>query len=206
MPSAEVPDIKPTYNFRAARVLREFGTSEISGDLPPEQAQAIRRQSSFASLSNLCSTVTTRTPNHGLPRINMLTDAESNLVVEKTRELCSTILAQPGMGNIRKSIDNFMADEKSRAQYESLMEKGQALHEKQHRSLPLSGEEVGEFEKQRETVLNNPVARSFLDAQEALHHLQEKVQTQITKTLELGRLPTSEDLEGSCGHGCGCKH
>jgi cell fate (sporulation/competence/biofilm development) regulator YlbF (YheA/YmcA/DUF963 family) len=136
----------------------------------------------------------------------MLTDAESNLVVEKTRELCNTILAQPGMGNIRKSIDTFLADDKSREQYESLMAKGQALHEKQHRSLPLSGEEIGEFERQRETVLKNPVARGFLDAQEALHHLQEKVQTQISKTLELGRLPTTEDLEGSCGHGCGCKH
>jgi len=136
----------------------------------------------------------------------MLTEAESNLVVEKTRELCSAILAQPGMGNIRKNIDAFMADAKSQAQYESLMAKGQALHEKQHRSLPLSGEEIGEFEKQREAVLNNPVARGFLDAQEALHHLQEKVHTQISKTLELGRLPNPEDLEGSCGHGCGCKH
>ena len=136
----------------------------------------------------------------------MLTEAESNTVVEKTRELCSTILAQPGMSSIRKSIDSFMADEKSRADYESLMAKGQALHEKQHRSLPLSGDEIGEFEKHREAVLNNPVARGFLDAQEALHHLQESIQTQITKTLELGRLPAAEDLEGSCGHGCGCKH
>jgi len=136
----------------------------------------------------------------------MLTESESNIVVEKTRELCSTILAQPGMSSIRKNIDSFMADEKSRADYESLMAKGQALHEKQHRSLPLSGEEIGEFEKHREAVLKNPVARGFLDAQEALHHLQESVQTQISKTLELGRLPSTEDLEGSCGHGCGCKH
>lgn len=136
----------------------------------------------------------------------MLTETESKALVEKTRELCSTILAQPGMGSIRKNIDSFMADEKSRSQYESLMAKGQALHEKQHRSLPLSGEEVGEFEKEREAVMGNPVARGFLDAQEALHHLQESIQTQISKTLELGRLPSEEDLEGSCGHGCGCKH
>ena len=135
-----------------------------------------------------------------------MTDTESNTVVEKTRELCSTILAQPGMSSIRKSIDSFMADEKSKSQYEALMAKGQALHEKQHRSLPLSGEEISEFEKQREVVLGNPVARGFLDAQEALQHLQESIQTQVSKTLELGRLPTSEDLEGSCGHGCGCKH
>jgi len=136
----------------------------------------------------------------------MLTEAESKTVVEKTRELCSTILAQPGMSSIRQNIDSFMADEKSRADYESLMAKGQALHEKQHRSLPLSGDEIGDFEKHRETVLNNPVARGFLDAQEALHHLQESIQTQVSKTLELGRLPSAEDLEGSCGHGCGCKH
>lgn len=138
----------------------------------------------------------------------MLTEAESNLVVEKTRELCSTILAQPGMGAIRKNIDAFLADDKSRAQYESLMEKGQALQEKQHRSLPLSGEEIGEFEQHRAAMLSNPVARGFLDAQEALHHLQEKVHSQITKTLELGRLPTAEDLEGGCcgSHGCGCQH
>lgn len=137
----------------------------------------------------------------------MLTQSEQNLVLEKTRELCATILAQPNMGSIRKKIDTFMADDKSRADYESLMAKGQELHEKQHRSLPLSGEEVGAFEKQREAVLNNPVARGFLDAQQALHQLQETVTQQVTKTLELGRMPTKEDFEsGSCGSGCGCHH
>ena len=125
----------------------------------------------------------------------MLTQSEQNLVLEKTRELCTTILAQPNMGTIRKSIDSFMADNKSREQYEKLMAKGQELHEKQHRSLPLSGEEIGDFEKQREAVLNNPVARGFLDAQQALHELQAAVTQQITKTLELGRLPKEEDFE-----------
>jgi cell fate (sporulation/competence/biofilm development) regulator YlbF (YheA/YmcA/DUF963 family) len=137
----------------------------------------------------------------------MLTQSEQNLVLEKTRELCSTILAQPNMGTIRKNIDSFMSDDKSKTQYESLMTKGQEMHEKQHRSLPLSGEEVGAFEKQREAVLNNPVARGFLDAQQALHQIQETVTQQIVKTLELGRLPKEEDFEsGSCGHGCGCDH
>lgn len=137
----------------------------------------------------------------------MLTQSEQNVVLEKTRELCATILAQPNMTTIRKSIDAFMADEKSRADYEALMTKGQELHEKQHRSLPLSGDEINGFEKQRETVLNNPVARGFLDAQQALHELQEKVSQHLTKTLELGRMPTEEDFQsGSCGHGCGCHH
>jgi hypothetical protein len=51
------------------------------------------------------------------------------------------------------------------------------------------------------------VARGFLDAQQALHQLQETVTQQLTKTLELGRMPTKEDFEsGSCGSGCGCHH
>ena len=137
----------------------------------------------------------------------MLTETEEAVVLEKTRELCNTILAQPNLGNLRRNIDAFMADEKSRSDYESLMEKGQALHEKQHRSLPLTGEEITDFEKQRDSVMNNPVARGFLDAQEALQQIQGSIQQHITKTLELGRSPTPDDFEQGCGHGsCGCKH
>ena len=138
-----------------------------------------------------------------------MTTIESNdtAVQQKTRELCEAILAEPAVAAIRQRIDTFMADGMSRSQYETLMMKGQALQEKQQRSLPLSGEEVSDFEREREAILNNPVARGFLDAQEELNQLQESIQTQVAKTLELGRLPQPEDLDsGSCGHGCGCHH
>ena len=138
-----------------------------------------------------------------------MTTIESNdtAVQQKTRELCEAILAEPTVAAIRQRIDTFMADGLSRSQYETLMMKGQALQEKQQRSLPLSGEEVSDFEREREAILNNPVARGFLDAQEELNQLQESIQTQVAKTLELGRLPQPEDLDsGSCGHGCGCHH
>src|SRR5207244_6493590 len=104
-------------------------------------------------------------------------------------------------------IDSFMGDEKTRAHYDNLMVKGQALQQKQQMSMPLTGEEISEFEQQREALLNNPVARGFLDAQEELHQVQESIHKYVNKTLELGRLPTDEDLGGgSCGHGCGCHH
>ena len=137
-----------------------------------------------------------------------MTTIETNgTLQQKTRELCEAILAEPAVASIRQRIDTFMADGLSRGQYESLMTKGSALQEKQQSSLPLSGEEISDFERQREALLGNPVARGFLDAQEELHQLQESIQTQVAKTLELGRLPQPEDLEsGSCGHGCGCHH
>ena len=137
----------------------------------------------------------------------MQTLTEETPVVQKTKELCQAILDQPNMQSIRQRIDAFVGDEKTRAQYENLVAKGQALQEKEQMSAPLSREEIDDFEKQREAVFNNPVARNFLDAQEELHNVQATIHQYVNKTLELGRMPTDEDLSGGgCGHGCGCHH
>jgi cell fate (sporulation/competence/biofilm development) regulator YlbF (YheA/YmcA/DUF963 family) len=126
-------------------------------------------------------------------------------IQEKTQELCQTIIAQPEMIAIRKRIDTFMTDDKTRTQYDALMGKGQALQEKQHHGQTLEPTEISAFEKERESLLGNPVARDFLDAQEELHAMQQSIQKHISKTIELGRLPVAADLEeGSCGSGCGC--
>jgi len=123
----------------------------------------------------------------------------------KTNELCEAILEQLQAGGIRQRIDTFMSDATARGQYESLMSKGQALQEKQHQGETLDPVEVTAFEKDRDALLRNPVASGFLDAQEEMHDLKHSVQKFVAKTIELGHLPTADDLaEGSCGHGCGC--
>lgn len=137
----------------------------------------------------------------------MQTTTEETPVIQKTRELCQTILDQPTMQSIRRRIDTFMADEKTRNQYDGLVNKGQALQQKQQLSTPLTGEEIADFEQHREALLQNQVARDFLDAQEELHQVQQSVHQYVNKTLELGRLPTEQELSGDgCGHGCGCGH
>ena len=56
-----------------------------------------------------------------------------------------------------------MADEKTREQYDGLVAKGQALQQKQQSSVPLTGEEISDFEqKHRDTLLKNPVAAALL--------------------------------------------
>ena len=123
----------------------------------------------------------------------------------KTNELCEAILEQIQTGGIRQRIDTFLSDASARNQYETLMSKGQALQEKQHHGQTLDPAEITAFEKDRDALLKNPVASSFLDAQEEMHDLQSSVQKIVAKTIELGRLPSADDLsEGSCGHGCGC--
>ena len=137
----------------------------------------------------------------------MSTEIAETIVTQKTRELCQALLDEPGLRAARKSIDAFMADNKAQSQYEQLMAKGQALQDKQRKSEPLSGQEIADFEQERDALLANPVAKNFLEAQEQLHEAQQSIHKQVNKTLELGRLPAGEDLEeGSCGHGCGCSH
>ena len=123
----------------------------------------------------------------------------------KTNELCQAILEQIKAGGIRQRIDTFLADSTARGQYEAVMSKGQALQEKQHHGQPLDPAEISAFEKDRDALLKNPVASSFLDAQEEMHELQNSVQKTVSKTIELGRIPSAEELSaGSCGEGCGC--
>ena len=138
----------------------------------------------------------------------MATTIEDTLIARKTRELCQTILDEPSLQALRQRIDHFMADEQTRAQYDGLVTKGQALQQKQQQSLPLTGEEISDFEQHRDSLLNNPVARGFLDAQQELHRVQESIHQYVSKTLELGRLPSEEELSSGCcsDAGCGCSH
>jgi cell fate (sporulation/competence/biofilm development) regulator YlbF (YheA/YmcA/DUF963 family) len=123
----------------------------------------------------------------------------------KTNELCEAILEEIQSNGIRKRIDSFLSDATARGQYESLMNKGQALQERQHHGQVLDPAEISAFEKDRDSLMRNPVASGFLEAQEEIHDLQHLVQKFVAKTIELGRLPNPDDLsEGSCGHGCGC--
>ena len=129
--------------------------------------------------------------------------------MQKTRELCQTILEEPSVQSIHERINSFMDDQKTRAQYDALVSKGQELQEKQQNAVALTGEEIAEFEEQRDALLRNSVARGFLDAQEELHKVKKSIQNYVSKTLELGRLPTEEDMaEGCCSShgGCGCSH
>lgn len=133
----------------------------------------------------------------------------SNIVETKTRELCEALIQEINSGGIRQRIDTFMADSVARGQYEKVMNLGQALQEKQHHGEQLAANEISQFEAERDLLLKNPVASGFLDAQEEMHDLKENVQRTISKSIELGRMPTSDELSeggGGCGHGCGCHH
>jgi cell fate (sporulation/competence/biofilm development) regulator YlbF (YheA/YmcA/DUF963 family) len=127
-------------------------------------------------------------------------------ILLKTKELCQTILTEPEYRQIRLQVEKFMADPNAQSQYQQVVEKGEYLQHKQQMGAPISDDDVAEFEKNRDTLVNNPVVKGFLDAQEAMHRVQQSVNQYVLKTFELGRLPTEEDFSGGCGSGCGCHH
>jgi cell fate (sporulation/competence/biofilm development) regulator YlbF (YheA/YmcA/DUF963 family) len=138
------------------------------------------------------------------------TTPKENPVVIKTIELCKVILEQPEFLTIRKSLDDFLADAPSQRQYQSLSEKGRALHEKQHEGQELSPAEIAEFDKERDAFFANPIAKAFVEAQEQVQGVQEIVNQYVMKTYELGRIPVGSDFEsGCCGrhsHDGECDH
>ena len=137
----------------------------------------------------------------------MQTTADETVIIAKTRELCQTIIDQPDFQSIRQRLDTFLGNEEAKSQYQLVVEKGDALQQKQQFGLPLDGQEITEFERSRESLLKNPVAQDFLDAQQQMHEIRESVMQFVTKTFELGRVPTVEDFSsGGCGPSCGCGH
>lgn len=138
----------------------------------------------------------------------MALTAEDNTIVQKTRELCQSILEHPDYQSVQRNIDTFMSDEKAKQQYQELIERGEELHHKQHQGVRLSDQEIDAYQKQRDGVVNNPVTANFLKAQQEVHGIQESINKYLTKTFELGRVPAADEMEegGSCGSGCGCGH
>lgn len=126
-------------------------------------------------------------------------------VLLKTRELCQAIISEPDFVALKQNVETFLADDGARTLYQTLADKGQHLHHKQHQGVQLSRAEIDEFEQERESLMRNPVVRGFLEAQQQMQQVQETVGRYVMKAMELGRVPEEDDFE-SCGHGCSCGH
>ncbi len=132
---------------------------------------------------------------------------QHDAIVEKTRELCQTIVLHPTFIRIQERVQAFLRDEKTVEKYQALNDRGEYLHQMQMQGVPLVPKEVEEFEGLREELLKNPLAMGFLEAQEELQKIQRSIQDHVSKTFELGRVPKPDELSGgSCGSGCGCQH
>ena len=129
--------------------------------------------------------------------------------MSKTKELCAEIAADPLFLKLQASVERFLTDDAARLQYQSVHERGEELHHKQHAGIELGAAEIREFESARNALFENEIAREFLSAQRELEGLQKEIAKYVSSTIENGRVPSAEDLMesgGGCcgGGGCGC--
>ncbi|MGJ8656184.1 MAG: YlbF family regulator [Akkermansiaceae bacterium] len=139
---------------------------------------------------------------------------EESAVTAKTKELCATIVEQESFVKLQSQVEAFLNNDEARLQYQSVHESGDALNQKQRSGVELSDSEITEFEQAREQLLQNSVVTDFMSAQKELQEIQNTVGKMVSLTLELGRVPTADDIEtassgGGCcggggGGGCGC--
>jgi cell fate (sporulation/competence/biofilm development) regulator YlbF (YheA/YmcA/DUF963 family) len=141
--------------------------------------------------------------------------AEDSAVILKTRELCAHIAGDSTFLKLQDSVERFLSDDAARLQYQSVHERGEELHHKQHAGIQLGADEIREFESAREALFENEIAREFLTAREQLEGLRKQIGKYVSMTLELGRVPTADEISeagGGCcgggggGGGCGCSH
>lgn len=138
--------------------------------------------------------------------------AEESAVMVQTRALCERLAADPQVAELQACVERFLNDDAARLQYQSVHERGEELHEKQHAGLQLGAAEIREFESARDALFENEIARDFLSAQQELEQLRKQIGKYVSLTLELGRVPTGDDFAsagGGCcggggGGGCGC--
>ncbi|HEX7260832.1 MAG TPA: YlbF family regulator [Luteolibacter sp.] len=128
--------------------------------------------------------------------------AEDSAVIVKTKELCAQIASDPSFLKLQANVERFLNDDSARLQYQSVHERGEELHHKQHAGVELGAVEIREFESARDALFENEIARDFLSAQRELEGLQKQISKYVGATIELGRVPSAEDLEdkgGCCG-------
>lgn len=131
--------------------------------------------------------------------------ADDSKVMTKTKELCAAIAEDGEYRSLLQTVETFLNDDVAKSQYQSVHQRGEELQQKQGAGIELSDAEVSEFESARETLLANPVAKAFLDAQNGLQGVQMAIGKYVGMTLELGRVPGPEDMQddGCCGGGGG---
>jgi len=136
-------------------------------------------------------------------RAQMESEIKDPPIVEKTKELCATLLEQPETAAFLKDMNAFLENEELRSRYDVLTMQGEALAQRQQLGLQIEPEEFEKFEKERDEWMANELSQKFLEAQKRMQGLQDQIHQYISKTFELGRVPESYDIDYCCND-CDC--
>lgn len=128
-------------------------------------------------------------------------------IEENLLALCQAIAAEPSVRFARDRAEEFLGDEAAVSLYRDVMNMGRALEQRHRSGESITADEVNTFEDLREKADSHSRIQAFNEAQDVLQTIANAVNAYVTKTLEKGRVPATEEMaSGCCGGGCGCSH
>ena len=130
---------------------------------------------------------------------------EPTTIQAKARELCQFILEDANFAAARGKIEMFLENEEAKKVYRAWQEKSHELHVKGHQGVEPGEGDLAEVESLKAAVMGNPLAMDFAEAEDEMNQIFGAVTKLVQKTLQLGHMPTEEDLaEGGCCGGGSC--
>jgi cell fate (sporulation/competence/biofilm development) regulator YlbF (YheA/YmcA/DUF963 family) len=126
----------------------------------------------------------------------------------KIQDLCETIAADADVQAAREQAERFLADEKGVNLLRNLMTLSREVQHRQHHGEEVADEELQKLVELKSEADKHSGIRTFHEAQDVLQTIVDAVNRFVTKTVESGRVPTSDEVfkSGGCGEGCGCHH
>ena len=132
---------------------------------------------------------------------------ENSTILDKTKELCQTIVDNAEYNALMGVVETFLNDDEARLLYQTVIDRSDELRHKQQAGVERGDSEVSAFKDLRGQLEKNEVITDFMAAQDELQLIQKAVSQYVGMTLEYGRVPTDEDMaaaqSGCCGGGCG---
>lgn len=134
--------------------------------------------------------------------------SDNSPVIEKTKELCQQIVDNAEYQTLIKTVESFLNNDEARLLYQTVHERSEELRNKQRSGVELGENEIEGFKQVRDEMEKNELIMNFMGAQDELQLVQSAVSRYVGMTLELGRVPSDEDIaameSGCCGGGsCG---
>lgn len=135
-------------------------------------------------------------------------------IVRLTQELCNALAQDQKVISAKARIGLFFQNAEATKLFQEVNSYGEELRNKHLAGMPPTEEEISKFDKLREAVVSNELARGFLESRQQIDEILGTISQFIGMSIDLGRAPSLEEVEEArkqsmsssscCGGDCGC--
>lgn len=144
-------------------------------------------------------------------------------VQELTTKLCNALASDQKIISAKARIGLFFQNADATKLFQEVNTYGEELRNKHLAGMPPTEEEIAKFDELRKAVVENDLARGFLEARQQIDEILGTINQFLGMSIDLGRAPSPEeveearkqamsascscggDCEGDCGDDCDCK-